>query len=123
MIEIISGVTIVIGAAFCLVAALGLLRFPDLYTRMHSASKAGTLGAGVMLLSIAIASGAPDVVTRAVAGFLFLLLTAPIAAHLLARAAYVAGYRPWPGTRIDELDGQYDPTNSHLSSVPDERGK
>ena len=123
MIEIISGLTIVIGAGFCLVAALGILRFPDLYTRMHSASKAGTLGAGVMLLAIAISSGAPDVVTRAIAGFLFLLLTAPIAAHLLARAAYVAGYPPWEGTQIDELDGKYDPTNTHLSSVPDQRGK
>ena len=123
MIEIISGITIIFGAGFCLVAALGILRLPDLYTRMHSASKAGTLGAGVTLLAIAISSGAPDVITRAVAGFLFLLLTAPIAAHLLARAAYVAGYPPWKGTRIDELDGKYDPTNSHLSSVPYQRGK
>lgn len=123
MIEIISGVTIVVGAVFGLVAAVGILRFPDLYTRMHSASKAGTLGAGLMLIAIAIASGASDVITRAVAGVLFLLLTAPIAAHLLARAAYVAGYAPWEGTEIDELDGKYDPTNTHLSSVPDERDK
>ena len=123
MIEIISGIAIVVGAGFCLVAALGILRFPDVYTRMHSASKAGTLGAGVMLLAIAIASGASDVITRAVAGILFLLLTAPIAAHLLARAAYMSGYEPWEGNRIDELDGKYDPTSSHLSSVPSQQNK
>ena len=93
---------ILIGSVFSLVAALGLLRLPDLYTRMHAASKAGTLGSGIMLLAIMIDSQQIDVATRAVAGIIFFLLTAPLAAHLLARAAYIVGVRPHPSTTYDD---------------------
>lgn len=100
---VISGVLLVIGGAFALVACIGLVRFPDLYTRIHAASKAGTLGSGLILLALAVESAQFDVVTRALAGVVFLLLTAPVSAHLLARAAYVVGVRPWAQTRLDEL--------------------
>ncbi len=107
MSDYIAGVLLIIGAFFTLVAAVGVVRFPDLYTRMHAASKTGTVGSGVMLLAIAVHSGQFDVVTRAIAGVVFFLLTAPLAAHLLARAAYCTGVRPWPGTAPDELAGNY----------------
>ncbi|PYB76973.1 MULTISPECIES: monovalent cation/H(+) antiporter subunit G [Rhizobium] len=83
----------VIGALFSLVAAIGLLRFPDVYTRMHAASKAGTVGSGLLLLAVGIHSGDLSTFGRAAAGIVFFVLTAPIAAHLLARAAHKAGYR------------------------------
>lgn len=108
MSEYIAGVLLIIGAFFTLVAAVGVVRFPDLYTRMHAASKTGTVGSGVMLLAIAVHSGEFDVITRALAGVVFFLLTAPLSAHLLARAAYCTGVRPWPGTKPDELAGHYD---------------
>ena len=98
------GILLIIGAIFSLGAAIGLLRLPDLYTRMHAASKAGTLGAGFGFIAIALASLDGSVILRAFAGFVFLLLTAPISAHLLARAAYFAGYKPAPVTKIDEMD-------------------
>lgn len=121
MSDIIAGVLLIIGAFFTLVAAIGLVRLPDLYTRMHAASKTGTVGSGVMLLAIAFHSGEFDVVTRAIAGVVFFLLTAPLAAHLLARAAYCTGVRPWPGTRPDELAGHYEDSSgsTRLTSVSD----
>lgn len=100
---VISGLLLVIGGAFALVACIGLVRFPDLYTRIHAASKAGTLGSGLILLALALESAQFDVATRALAGVVFLLLTAPVSAHLLARAAYLVGVKPWSETRLDEL--------------------
>src|SRR5690606_37798176 len=107
LLDVLAGILLIIGGFFAFVAALGVLRLPDLYTRMHAASKAGTLGSGVMLLEIAIATPDLAVAIRAIAGILFFLLTAPISAHLLASAAYCVGHAPWAGTRIDDLRGRY----------------
>lgn len=98
----------VTGAIFSLLSAVGVLRLPDLYTRMHAASKAGAVGTGLVLLSLAVSSGDSPVVLRAILGILFLLLTTPVAAHLLARAAYRAGHRPAPVTIIDDLERETD---------------
>lgn len=98
-----SGILILIGSGFALVAAIGLLRLPDVYSRMHAASKAGTLGSGLLLLALCIMAGDGAVVARAIAGFVFLLLTAPISAHLLAKAAWSAGFGPWSGTVRNEM--------------------
>ncbi|MDJ0931793.1 monovalent cation/H(+) antiporter subunit G [Breoghania sp.] len=103
MISIIVGCALVVGSLFCLTASLGLMRFKDVYMRMHAASKAGTLGSGVLLLALAVHAGELDVVTRAVAGVIFFMLTAPISSHLLARAAYVVGYKPCDITELDEF--------------------
>lgn len=115
--QVLVGVMLVVAAAFALIATIGLLRFPDVYTRMHAASKAGTLGSGVALISLAVYSQELDVVTRAIAGVVFFLLTAPVAAHLLARAAYLAGYPPCAATRIDAMAGEAPPQQQ-----PDEDG-
>ncbi len=103
VVEIITGVMLVVGASFALVASLGLIRLKDVYMRMHAASKAGTLGSGVMLIALAIYSTDLAIATRALAGVVFFLLTAPISAHLLAKAAYAAGYRPCADTKQDAL--------------------
>jgi len=92
------------GAVFSLLAAVGVLRLPDLYTRMHAASKAGVVGAGLVLLAMAIESGEGSVIIRAVLGVLFLLLTTPVSAHLLAKAAYRAGYRPFITSNVNDLE-------------------
>ncbi len=99
-----AGVLLLIGAVFSLLAAIGVLRLPDLYTRMHAASKAGTMGSGLMLVAIAVVAFDAPVILRALVGFLFLLLTAPVSAHLLARAAYSAGYKPASITHINDLE-------------------
>jgi len=103
LLEVLVGVMLVVGALFALVATIGILRLDDVYMRMHAASKAGTLGSGLALIAIALYSQELDIVTRAVAGVVFFLLTAPVSAHLLARAAYLAGYRPCAATVVDAM--------------------
>lgn len=101
--NVVVGLMIVGGAAFSLVASIGINRFPDVYCRMHAASKAGTLGSGVILLALAVHADDTATVMRAIAGFVFLLLTAPVAAHLLAKASYEAGYKLWDKSVKDEM--------------------
>lgn len=88
----ITALLLIVGAFFALVAAIGLVRLPDLYMRMHSASKAGTVGSGLLLLAAGLYSQDLAILARAIAGFVFFLLTAPVSAHLLARAAHRSGY-------------------------------
>ena len=90
----LAAVLIVIGSVFGLLAAIGVLRLPDLYTRLHAASKAGAVGGGLILLAIALASGDAAIALRAILGIVFLLLTTPISAHLLSRAALRSGQTP-----------------------------
>jgi multicomponent Na+:H+ antiporter subunit G len=90
------------GALFVLVAGLGLLRMPDLFTRMHGASKAATLGNLLVVLAAALWFGDGWTVARALMIAVFLLVTAPIAAHVLARAGAAAGCRLAPETTVDE---------------------
>jgi len=119
MIDLVAGIIILIGAVFSLVAGIGLYRLPDIFVRMHAATKAGTLGAGLVLLAIAVDSQDIGVVTRAIAGFGFLLLTAPVAAHLLGRAAYLSRAELWSQTSIDELAGKYDADGRRLAGTPE----
>jgi len=107
-IEVIAGVLLLLGAAFVLVSAIGVVRFPDVYMRMHAATKAGTLGAGLMLGAASIVFGDLGITVRSFVVFFFLLLTAPVAAHVLGRAAYYAGVPRWERTWPDELAGRYD---------------
>ncbi|MBL1240751.1 MAG: Na+/H+ antiporter subunit G [OCS116 cluster bacterium] len=107
IIELIIAALIVIGAAFSLIGALGVLRFQDVYVRMHAASKAGTLGAGLLLLGVAVASAELGLITRSIAGVLFLILTTPVSAHLLARASVIAGVKTCDRTVINLIEGKY----------------
>jgi multicomponent Na+:H+ antiporter subunit G len=100
---LVVGIMLVAGGIFSFLAALGIVRLPDVYTRMHAASKAGTVGSGLMLLAAGIHSLDVAIFTRALAGFLFFVLTAPVAAHLVAKAAHDVGYRLTRLTTIDEL--------------------
>ncbi|MBU2958264.1 monovalent cation/H(+) antiporter subunit G [Paracoccus sp. 1_MG-2023] len=87
---IISGL-IVIGGLFCFAAGLGVLRLPDVFNRMHASTKAATLGSGMILVAVAVQFGESTIIARAIAAILFLLLTAPVAAHLIGRAAFRTG--------------------------------
>lgn len=99
----LGGVLLILGAIFTLLATIGVIRLPDLYTRMHAASKAGVVGGGFVLLAVALVSLDAAVALRAVIGIIFLLLTTPVAAHLLARASYLMGYHPNESTSRDDL--------------------
>lgn len=101
--DYLAAVLILIGSGFTLTAAVGLVRLPDLYTRMHAASKAGTLGSCVVLLALAVQADDAAISLRALAGVVFFLLTVPISSHLLAKAAHRAGYALWEHSECDEL--------------------
>ncbi|HEU5087216.1 MAG TPA: monovalent cation/H(+) antiporter subunit G [Roseiflexaceae bacterium] len=116
MSDIMSDVLILTGAIFLLLAAVGVLRMPDLFTRMQSASKASTLGIACVLLALAFHFPGISVNIRVVGTIVFFYLTAPITAHLVGRAAYFVGVPVWKGTVIDELRGRYNPLTHHLSS-------
>jgi multicomponent Na+:H+ antiporter subunit G len=117
--EWISGVLLLIGTVFMLLGCLGLVRMPDLFTRMQAATKTVTLGIGCMFLGVAFHFGDLSVTTRALAVVVFFFITVPVAAHMIARAAYWVGVPLWEHTLYDELRGQYDP-QSHALASPDE---
>ncbi len=108
----VGGVVLLLGAAFTLLAAIGVVRLPDLYTRMHAASKAGAVGGGLILIAVAVVSQDAAVAIRAIVGVIFLLLTTPVSAHLLARASYLSGYKPCNETVVDELASNKDQNSS-----------
>jgi multicomponent Na+:H+ antiporter subunit G len=115
---IITFILIIIGATLMFPAALGIVRLPDIYMRISAATKAATLGAGCLLLAVAVHFHDPGVTSRAVAVIIFILLTAPVGAHMLGRAAYLNRAPLWDKTRRDDLEGQYDPRTLALSSKP-----
>lgn len=87
VIEVLLG----IGAIFLLLGSVGLIRMPDVYNRMHSATKATTLGACSVLLAGAVEFGFTSSGVQAVVGIVFLYLTAPVGAHMISRAAHRYG--------------------------------
>jgi len=103
IVTILAGLLLLVGSAFAAVAAFGILRLPDIYSRMHAASKAGAVGSGMALLALALMADSLPVALRAIAAIAFFLLTAPLSAHLLAKAAYAVGYKLWPGSVLDEM--------------------
>lgn len=93
------------GAALCLLAAVGVLRLQDFFMRVHAATKAGVAGSGLVLLGVAALDGSLATWVKALLAVLFLLLTTPVAGHLIGRAGYVSGLPLWSGTRKDALRG------------------
>lgn len=101
MAEIIMAALILLGGFFCFVAGLGVLRLPDVLIRMHASTKAGTLGSGLILAAVAVYFADTATITRAVATILFLLITAPVGAHMIGRAAFRSGVKLW-NTKIED---------------------
>lgn len=99
----LGGGLLILGAMFTLIASIGVIRLPDLYTRMHAASKAGAVGGGLILLAVALVGLDAAVALRALIGIGFILLTTPLAAHLLARASYASGQKLGESSVRDDL--------------------
>ena len=99
---VICAILAALGGLLMLIAAVGLLRMPDLLTRMHASSKAATLGAALILLAVGLWFGEAAIGVRVVLIVLFLLVTAPVAAHAISRAAYRQGVPLADETHIDE---------------------
>lgn len=108
----------VLGSFLMFLAGVGLLRLPDVFLRMSAATKASTLGAGFILLAAALYFEDLGTTSRAIATIFFLFLTGPVAAHRIARAAYIDGVHLWEGTIRDDLHGHYDQKTHELESNP-----
>jgi multicomponent Na+:H+ antiporter subunit G len=114
MIDFIAAILILLGSMFIFVAALGLLRMPDLLMRMHAGTKAGTLGVSLILLAVAIHFMTVAVWTKALITIVFLFITIPIGAHMLGRAAYFINIPLWDQTVVDELRDHYNKQSHEL---------
>ena len=95
IVDILSWISIAIGSAFVLVGGLGLVRLPDVFTRLHAASVADSAGAGFILLGLMLQAGLSLTTLKLVLILAFLVFTAPTAAHALAHAALLDGVLPW----------------------------
>ncbi|MEO1551115.1 MAG: monovalent cation/H(+) antiporter subunit G [Pseudomonadota bacterium] len=96
MIELLVAAPLVfVGSALTVFAGIGILRLPDVFIRMHAATKVGTLGSGLIMAGAAVFFGDPAVVVRCILIVFFLLFTAPIGAHMIGRAALRTGVVPW----------------------------
>lgn len=87
MINVLIGLFLLLGGFFALIAAIGVLRLPDVLTRMHASTKAGILGSSLILIGGAIYLDQTEITVRVIAIILFLMLTSPIGAHMIGRAS------------------------------------
>ncbi len=108
MVEYVTSLCLFSGALFMLLAAIGILRFPDLFTRMHASTKSVSLGAVLILTGVAVHSQGFWVILGVVIIIIFIFMTAPTASHMIGRAAYSLRVPMWQGTRVDELREHYD---------------
>ena len=99
--ELIGGIVSIAGSVLLLLAALGLVRMPDVYNRMQAGTKATTLGSMLFLVGIAIAK--PEWWAKILVLILFIVFTNPISSHALARAAHFVGIRMSDRTVKDDL--------------------
>ena len=94
LLDVAAWALIMIGSAFCVIGAIGLLRMPDFFTRMHAASVVDTLGAAFILAGLILQAGFSLVTVKLIAIGVLLFFTSPVATHALARAALARGVQP-----------------------------
>ncbi len=114
----IGGGLVIAGALLSILGAVGVLRFPDVYTRIHAASITDTGGASLMLLGMCLIAGLSPVTLKLVIAWVFIMLTTPAAANALTNAAYSSGHAPWIGSFRIMKSGEKDPGGSRGGGAP-----
>ncbi|WP_163537834.1 monovalent cation/H(+) antiporter subunit G [Gracilibacillus sp. YIM 98692] len=106
ILDILIIVLLLFGTFFILSATIGVIRFPDVYTRLHASTKAATLGiAGIMIGAFIFLYTELNMISgKLILGIIFVLLTAPVSAHMLGRAAHQLGVMPWTKTGSEVKD-------------------
>lgn len=94
VIDLLSWALLLAGAFFMLVSGVGILRMPDVYTRIHAAGVKDTLGAALTLIGLMLQAGLTLVTVKLLLIWIFLWFTSPVASHSVARAALLGGVRP-----------------------------
>lgn len=103
VVDIVSGALMVTASVFVLLAALGLHRFDDVFSRIHAATKSVTFGVVLVAIGASFQMVEPTDVVKLLLAAVFQLISAPVGSHILARAAYHAGGELSPATTVDEL--------------------
>jgi len=101
--SLLADVLVVLGVFIMTVGVYGMVRLPDTYTRLHATSKAVVLGV-ISLLAASVVTGDPEIIYRVVLIGVFLVLTTPVSAHVIARAAYWRGEEMESPGAVDESD-------------------
>ena len=99
--ETVGFILVTIGVLFDLFGCIGLVRLPDIYNRLQAATKCVTLGTCMILIGVLFITGIGSAGIRALLCAVFILLTSPVAAHALSRAAHRSGIRLWEGSVVD----------------------
>jgi multicomponent Na+:H+ antiporter subunit G len=102
--NLIVDILIVLGTFFILLAAIGTLRFPDLYLRMHASTKASSLGLSLLLLGVIIKFPIFSIIIKSILIVLIIFITAPLAGHMISRVGHLLKVPKWKGTLKDDLD-------------------
>ncbi|ALV46917.1 sodium:proton antiporter [Arthrobacter alpinus] len=102
--NVLTAIALLLGAFMSLAAAIGLLRFPDLMSRMHAATKPQVLGLLLMLTAIGLQMRSWTLLPILIVAWLFQLLTVPVSAHMVGRAGYRTKHRRPELLSVDELD-------------------
>lgn len=105
MSEILTGIFLILGSFIVLLAGLGVVKMPDIYTRMSATSKASTLGVSIILITTGFFFGTTEIITRTLLIVIFLMITAPVASHLLGKAAHLNKLPLWDRTKRDDVSG------------------
>ncbi len=108
--EIISGILLILGAFFMLIASIGMIKLPDLYMRMHAATKAPSLGIFLMVIGIVIYFFEIWASVGGLIVILFVFITAPLGSHMISRVGHLMGVKKDENTSIDELEEDKDPS-------------
>ncbi len=95
LLEILAAVALVVGLAFFIAGTVGLLRFPDVYTRLHALTKADSLGLGFVVAALALEAPSAAYVGQLLLAWLLVLVASATSAHAVARSALRSGLRPW----------------------------
>ncbi|MHC4124648.1 MAG: monovalent cation/H(+) antiporter subunit G [Planctomycetota bacterium] len=102
MTDIIGYILITIGIFFDISGCIGLVRFPDVYNRLQASTKCVTLGTILLLIGVAVESGQPVIITKALMCVVFILLTSPTAAHAISKGAHSSGVSLWENSVVDK---------------------
>ena len=101
--SIFSILLIIVGTALIFISAIGIIRLPDFYLRMSAITKAATLGLFLLLIGLAIYFNNLELSIKSFVIIMLVMLTNPVGAHAIARAAYMKDTKLWEGCKTDEL--------------------
>ena len=112
--DLFAALFMIIGSLFGFLSAIGVVRLPDVFTRMQATTKANTLGVGFIMLGLMLFFSELGATARALLIIAFIFITIPVGAHMLSRAAYFTKVPLWEGSVVDELEGKYDTEHHRL---------